>query len=102
MGDKRKAGLDQYLANQAIVSTRHMRVSIQPKRKKWISNVLTRNFREATAHNKIIRDWSSIKGRGGGWLQNERGGGQGNFFPFENGGGGTTSFGVVLTWELKF
>ena len=57
-----------------------------------------------------IREWSSIKGRRG--LQNGRGGGQVKFFPYKKVGGGgrkyfshpkrggTTSFGVVLTWLL--
>ena len=50
----------------------------------------------------IIREWLSIMGRG---LQNGRGGGgQVNFYHYENvgGGGGTTSFGVVLTQVLEF
>ena len=55
-----------------------------------------------------FRDWSLITGRGG--LQNGRGGGGQEKFYFKKRGGGsyshakgegTTSFGVVLTWERE-
>ena len=60
----------------------------------------------------VIRDWSLITGKGGG-VQNGRGGGSCEVLPLEKGGGGgkgfsydergggTTSFGVVFTWELE-
>ena len=44
----------------------------------------------------IIRDWSHITGRGGGGLQNGKGGGgHVKFYPYEKGGGGK-SFSHVL------
>ena len=44
---------------------------------------------------KLVRDWSLIKGRGGGGLQNGMwggGGGQVKFYPYEKGGGGHKKF----------
>ena len=61
-----------------------------------------------TAVARCLRDWSLITGRGGGGLQNGRGGGHVKFYTYEKGGGaekvlamlkgGTKSFGVDFTW----
>ena len=62
-----------------------------------------------------VRDWSLIMGRGG-YKTGGGGGGQTKFYPYKRegggvaekvlatlkGGGATTSFEVVLTWELRF
>ena len=48
-----------------------------------------------------LRDWSLIKGRGGGY---KMGGGHVKFYPYEKGGAGKVlavplkCFGVVFTW----
>ena len=73
----------------------------------WGGGGATQSGKGYQLRSDRLRDWSLIKGKGGGGLQNGRGGGV-KFYPYKGGGGAEKGLAmlkggleVVLTRELE-